>query len=71
MTPETKRIVLCALEYYIGDDVFRARAAFKGLSHAEMQMEHGQSGRTRQQILDGYTEHYDAVHKAIQEVKSC
>lgn len=39
-----------------GDDLERAHAAFRGLSSPQMEMLYGQSGKTRQQILDGYRE---------------
>ncbi len=37
-----------------GDDLERARRAFNGLSPEQMQENYGQSGRTRQEILDEY-----------------
>jgi hypothetical protein len=37
-----------------GDDLERAIAAFRGYSVEDMGKQHGQSGRTRQEILDGY-----------------
>ncbi len=43
-----------AIEAFRGDDLWRARAAFKDLSASEMAKQHGQSGKTRQQILEGY-----------------
>ena len=43
-----------AMGAYRGDDLYRARFAFERLTPAEMQQQHGQSGKTRQQILDEY-----------------
>jgi hypothetical protein len=45
-------------------------AAFRGLTPAEMQQQHGASGRTRQQILDDYVAHAAAIDKAVFEVRS-
>lgn len=39
------------------DNAYRARAAFKHHTPAQMQEQHGQSGRTRKEILDMYEEH--------------
>ena len=45
---EIKKTTLTALSVYDGDDLERAKMAFKGLSPVEMSQEHGQSGKTRQ-----------------------
>ncbi len=37
-----------------GDDLERARDAFRGMTSAQMAEQHGQSGCTRHEILDGY-----------------
>lgn len=68
MTPETKRVVLSALSQYRGDDYERASHAFRGLTPTQMQEQHGASGQTRQEILDGYREHVKAVEAAVAEV---
>lgn len=39
------------------DNAYRARAAFKNYTPAQMQEQHGQSGRTRQAVLDAYEEY--------------
>lgn len=70
MTPTTKRLVIDALIRLQGDDVFRARHAFKRLTPAQMQEQHGQSGQTRQQVLASYEQHYAEVQAAIDEVKN-
>ena len=36
------------------DTLWRAKAAFKGLSETELNTEYGQSGRTKRQIIEGY-----------------
>jgi len=37
-----------------GDDLERAEMAFAGLSRAEMDKEHGQSGKSRRWVLSDY-----------------
>jgi hypothetical protein len=37
-----------------GDDLERARAAFRNRTPEQMQLKYGQSDRTCQEILDGY-----------------
>lgn len=44
------------VDYTQDDSLERAQAAFRGLTPAQMQEQHGSSGKTRQQILDGYRE---------------
>ncbi len=39
-----------------GDDLERAECAFRGMTAEELDEQYGQSGRTRQQILDEYRE---------------
>lgn len=70
MTKTTMDIVLRALANAQGDDLERANAAFNGLSEQQMQKQYGQSGQTRQQILDGYRDDRAAVDAAIAEVKA-
>jgi hypothetical protein len=62
-------IIQC-LENAKGDDSYRAKLAFKGMTHQQMQEKHGQSGKTRQQILDGYLAHDSFVEQAIEWVKA-
>jgi hypothetical protein len=64
MTTEIKTTLLLALDQYRGDDYERAKAAFRGYSVEEMNTEHGHSGQTRKQILDGYAAHAQKVHDA-------
>ncbi len=53
-----------------GDDFGRARRTFAHCSPEEMQEQWGQSGRTRQQVLDGYTE-ARAEQLALQHYVEC
>lgn len=52
MTPQEKlkRII----ENAKGDDLERARRSFHGMSSRQLDEQHGQSGRTRRQILQEY-----------------
>lgn len=68
MTKTTKRLVLAGLQLLRGDDYERALVAFRSLSADQMQEPYGQSGQTRQEILDGYRSHVQAVEAAIDEV---
>lgn len=70
ITPETKLIVLAALHSYHCDDYERAKSAFRSCTDEQMQQQYGESGKTRQQILDSYKAHADAVDRAIAEVVS-
>jgi len=68
MTHETNTLALKALRAYHGDDYERARMAFAWLSPAQMQEQHGHSGETRQEILDGYRQHAETIDQAIAEI---
>lgn len=46
-----------ALGNYRGDDLYRARAAFRDMTPEKMAEEHGQSGRTRAEIIAEYEAH--------------
>lgn len=52
MTPEQKLIRI--VEGAIGDDLERARAAFRQMSGAQLDQQYGQSGKTRREILKAY-----------------
>ena len=58
-----------ALKAQKGDDLARAKVAFRGFTEAQMQTEWGQSGRTCQQILDDYQKRADEIDSAIAELK--
>ena len=68
-TEPVKDFVVQCIERARGDDLCRARAAFKHFSPDKMEEEHGQSGRTRQQVLDGHIEHNRKCDVAITVVK--
>ncbi len=49
-----------------GDDLERATAAFRGCTPDRMQEEYGQSGRTRQEILDSYQQQRAIANQAVE-----
>lgn len=63
-------LIIEALQRMKGDDLYRARAAFNGLTPERMKEQYGFSGRTRQEILDEYEAHEVRVDAAIKWVKS-
>lgn len=65
-----KETILRALESYRGDNLQRARWAFKGLSPDEMAQQYGQSGQTRAELLAGYEAHDQTVSDAVAWVKA-
>jgi hypothetical protein len=65
-----KELALKGLEYLIGDDLFRAKQAFEGLTDEQMDRQHGISGRTRREVLAEYERHDREVELAIAWVKS-
>ena len=70
MTSAIKAMVLGMLKDYRGDNLYRAQMAFRGFNRAQMQLEHGSSGMTRQAVLDSYRERQDQVDRAIAEVEA-
>lgn len=66
---EHRELILKALYGLLGDDLQRAKAAFRHLSFEQMQQQYGHSGKTFQQILDEYQQHNDKVMAAIEWVK--
>jgi hypothetical protein len=69
MNPQQK-LAIQALESMKGDNLARARHAFKDCTPAEMNAEYGQSGRTPAQIIASYEEHNAKVDAAIEWVKN-
>ncbi len=60
-----QELILAALMQYKGDDLQRARAAFRNGSPAFMSEEHGQSGMTRAELLASYEDRDARVDAAI------
>ena len=63
-------LAIRALQDMKGDDLYRAKRAFSGYTPKEMQEQHGQSGQSRQEILDGYAAQNRKVDEAIEWVKA-
>jgi hypothetical protein len=64
-TEAHKKLALQALSQMRGDDLFRAQMAFKNMTPKEMNMQHGQSGKTRAEILAEYEAHDFKVAAAM------
>jgi hypothetical protein len=58
-----------ALECARGDDLYRARSAFRNFTPAQMNEQWGQSGKTCQTILDECRLHEAKINAAIEWVK--
>lgn len=62
-----KALVLRMVQHELGaamDNEIRASLSFKHMSEADLDKEHGQSGRTRRAIWDGYK-------TAVVETQAC
>lgn len=70
-TMKHKQLAIQALEQMKGDDSYRAQCAFRDMTQTQMQEQHGQSGKTRAQILEEYAAHDREIHDAIAWVKGC
>lgn len=66
----SKELAIRALESMQSDDLYRARAAFKNYTPEQMQEQHGQSGKTRAEILSVYEKANAEIDAAIAWVKS-
>jgi hypothetical protein len=64
-----KDLAIRALQAAKGDDLLRARHAFKGFTPEQMEEQHGQSGKTRREILNEYQAHADKHDSAIAWLK--
>jgi hypothetical protein len=67
---DPKKTVLAALERARGDDLARARIAFRNRTPAQMQEQYGLSGKTCAQIVAEYEEHEAEINEAIAWVKA-
>ncbi len=66
---EHKQLAIRALEQMLGDDLYRARAAFRNCTPEQMAQKYGQSDQTRAEILAEYEAHDAGVLAAIAWVK--
>lgn len=69
MNAETKSFILQCIERARGDDLVRAQMAFHNCSPDMLKKEYGESGRTRQEILDGHEAHNQQCNEAIEAIK--
>ena len=67
---QIKKRLLRALSQHQGDDLARARLAFRGMTPEQMQEPWGQSGRTKQQVLDEYETHEAEISTCAEWVRS-
>ena len=66
-----KQLAIEALEQMRGDELYRARAAFRNCTPKEMGEQYGQSGKTRADILAGYEAHDAKVTAALAWLAGC
>lgn len=69
MTPQQKLRQI--VENARGDNLERARLAFGGMTSAQLDEQHGQSGKTRRQILKGYEDErasYEAARALVESL---
>ena len=69
MCETVKQFVLDCITQRRGDDLCRAQYMFKNSTPEQMNQEYGQSGQTRQQILDDYIAHNQKCDAAIEAVE--
>jgi len=62
MNPKDK--LLSIVNNAKGDNLERAEMAFRGLSDEQMKKQHGASGNSRQEILDGYKKEREEYNAA-------
>ena len=65
-----KQLAIKALENMRGDDLYRARAAFRHCTPKQMSELYGESGKTRTEIIAEYEAFEAKVNAAIDWVKS-
>jgi len=62
---DVRKTIYCALQMYRGDNLARARHAWKSCTPAQMQETYGHSGRTRAAILADYEQHEADIDAAL------
>ena len=65
-----KQRAIQAVSNMRGDDLYRAQHTFRGLSPDDLKEQHGQSGKTRQQILDEYQKFHDDCTATITAIEA-
>ena len=72
MTAKVRERILRAIKSDLGnasDNLYRAKAAFRGRTPDQMQQHYRQSGESCQSILDGYQHWHDEAAEALREVE--
>jgi len=67
---EHQKTAIQALDQMRGDDTYRAKSAFRHFTPQQMQEEHGNSGKTRAQVIADYESHDKKCDEAIEWVKA-
>lgn len=67
---EAIKLARQACYYMVGDDLARAKHAFHGMSDAQMEEQHGGSGKTRREVLKYYEEHDQKWTEVVRWVES-
>lgn len=68
MNPDIKKDLRRAVQQMLGnaeDNLYRAKRSFTG---SDLSAQHGQSGKTRAEILAEYQEDYDRWQRALEAV---
>jgi hypothetical protein len=69
MSEKCREMAIEGLRRLGGDDIGRARLAFRGMTPEQMQQPFGDSGRTRAQVLADYEERGRDIEEAIAWVR--
>lgn len=70
---DPKRDAVEAVKQMLGnaeDNKARARMAFRGMTHEQLQVQYGQSGSTRGEILEGYSKDVERWKRALAWVEA-
>lgn len=70
MTTKQKTDIIRILEQSKGDDLYRAKMAFKYMTPDQMGQQWGHSGKSCQEILDGYVKHEEQINELIAAVRN-
>lgn len=66
---QNKEVIFEALKQIRGDDLFRCRREFARFTFGEMMQKYGDSGKTRQQVLDDLIDRDRLIDSAVEWVK--
>lgn len=65
MREDDRKEIIRILEGTRGDDLYRARHAFLGMTEAQLDEQYGQSGQTCREIIAGYEKHNVKINDLI------